>query len=66
MNSHMIHETVIRDIIDVISDVKDSDNIAGLFGRKRSFRSIASATSNLTLVFPVICSNNISAADIHT
>ena len=60
MNSHMIHETVIRDIIDVISDVKDSDNIAGLFGRKRSFRSIASATSNLTLVFPVICSNNIS------
>lgn len=60
MNSHMIHETVIRDIIDVISDVKDSDNIAGLFGRKRSFRSVASATSNLTLVFPVICSNNIS------
>lgn len=60
MNSHMIHETVIRDIIDVISDVKDSDNIAGLFGRKRSFKSVASATSNLTLVFPVICSNNIS------
>lgn len=60
MNSHMIHETVIRDIIDVISDVKDSDNIAGLFGRKRSFRSVASAASNLTLVFPVICSNNIS------
>lgn len=60
MNSHMIHETVIRDIIDVISDVKDSDNIAGLFGRKKSFKSVASATSNLTLVFPVICSNNIS------
>lgn len=60
MNSHMIHETVIRDIIDVISDVKDSDNIAGLFGKKRSFKSVASATSNLTLVFPVICSNNIS------
>lgn len=60
MNSNMIHETVIRDIIDVIYDVKDSDELKGLTGRNNSFKSVASAASNLTLVFPVITSRNLS------
>lgn len=55
-----IHETVIKDIVDVVTDVKDADSIKGfLRGRNSSFRSIASASENLTLVFPVICSTNM-------
>lgn len=57
MNCEMIHETVIRDIADVIYDVKNSDELKG-FRNKKSFRSVAQASSNLTLVFPTIVSKN--------
>ena len=57
MNCEMIHETVIRDIADVIYDVKNSDELKGI-RNKKSFRSIAQASSNLTLVFPTIVSKN--------
>lgn len=60
MNANRIHETVIRDIVDVISDVKKSDEIKGIMNRGTSFRSAAQASSNFTLVFPTICSTNIS------
>lgn len=59
MNCNMIHETVIRDIADVIYDVKNADEIKG-FLNKKSFRSVAQASSNLTLVFPIITSRNMS------
>lgn len=61
MNSRpeYIHETIIRDIIDVVSDVKDAKELGG-FTSNKSFRSVASASSNLTLVFPVLISNAIS------
>lgn len=59
MNCNMIHETVIRDIADVIYDVKNSDEIKGI-RNKKSFRSVAQASSNLTLVFPIIVSKNMS------
>lgn len=54
-----IHETIIRDILDVISDVKDADELDG-FHSKKSFKSIASASKNLTLVFPVIVSKGLT------
>lgn len=55
-----IHETVIKDIVDVVTDVKDAESVKGfLKGRNSSFRSIASASENLTLVFPVICTTNV-------
>lgn len=57
MNCEMIHETVIRDIADVIYDIKNSDELKG-FRNKKSFRSVAQASSNLTLVFPVAVSKN--------
>lgn len=60
MDSTVIHETIIRDILDVIDDVKDIDFITNQTKTNRSFRSIAQASSNLTLVFPVITSKNIS------
>ena len=53
------HETVIRDIVDVISNVKDSESLPGIFN-KRSFKSVTKATEALTLVFPVICSKNMA------
>ena len=54
-----IHETIIRDILDVISDVKDADELDG-FHNKNSFSSIAKASNNLTLVFPVIVSKGLT------
>lgn len=60
MNCNIIHETVIRDILDVMNDVKKNQYIEGLYGRGKSFRSIAQASSNLTLVFPVLTSRNIN------
>ncbi|MBR3598816.1 MAG: hypothetical protein IKL53_02960 [Lachnospiraceae bacterium] len=62
-----IHETVIKDIMDLIDDLKDInfDAEKGLFskagkGMPMRASSIAKASSNLTLVFPIICSRGIS------
>lgn len=54
-----LHETIVRDIIDVIDDVKDFDQIEWIKNRN-NVGSIAKRTSNLVLVFPVICSTSIS------
>ena len=54
-----LHETIVRDIIDVINDVKDFDQIEWI-KNKNNVGSIAKRASNLVLVFPVICSNSIN------
>lgn len=62
-----IHETVIRDIMDVIDDAKElADNVKnknfdGMFSSS-SARSITRATSDLVLVFPFMCDNTVSVA----
>lgn len=65
----MIHETVLKDIMDLWDDFKNMSNsdLAQCINRKsdnknpmRGMSSIAKATSNMTLVFPVICSRGIS------
>lgn len=57
MSCEQIHETVISDIKDIING---ATNIAdGKFGPKKSYSSIAKATSNLTAVFPVLISRNV-------
>lgn len=57
MSCEQIHETVISDIKDIING---AINIAdGKFGPKKSYSSIAKATSNLTAVFPVLISRNV-------
>lgn len=58
-----IHETIIKDIIDIVSDIKELDPDDILDSTKRSSfstTSIAKLSSNLTLVFPVICSSNLT------
>mgnify|MGYP004618779329 CR=1 FL=1 len=51
----MIHETVIRDIIDAYDMIKD-DTVENFKDRNKlsSMRSIASASSGLTLTFPLL------------
>ena len=55
-DSKTIHETVIKDIVDVFHDLKDHDEVKMILNRddKKSFSSIAKASSNLTLTFPVL------------
>lgn len=64
-NPRMIHETVLKDIIDIWDDIKAIKKDSDIFksGKKNnpmSASSIAKASSNLNLVFPVICSRGIS------
>lgn len=57
-----IHESVIRDIVDVVCSVKDFDEVQFLknISAGRSFKSITSATKDMILTFPVLCSSDMS------
>ena len=57
--SRLLHETILRDVVDVISDLKDFDQVEWI-RNKNSVGSIARRASNLVLVFPVIVSNTLS------
>ena len=59
MSCEQIHETVIRDIVDVVTDVKNSETLAG-FKSKNTINSIARQSSKLTAVFPVIVSRSMN------
>lgn len=54
-----LHETVVRDIFDIVSDVKDFDQVKWLNNRNNT-GSIAKRASNLVLVFPVIVSSSLN------
>lgn len=61
MDKQHIHETVLKDIVDVITDVRDSESLPGFIrGRNTSFSSVAKGSSNLILTFPVIASRNLT------
>lgn len=58
-----ITETVLKDIVDIISDVKDFDQFDSYLEKirhGRSYKSVASGSSALTLVFPCLGSNSLS------
>lgn len=55
-NCEQIHETVIRDIVDVITDVRKSEGLKSVFA-KGNFKSISNASSNLTIIFPNLASS---------
>lgn len=57
-NCTTLHETVIRDLVEVISDFSKSDSLK-VFNNKHSFKSVAKASSNLVLVFPTMISTNV-------
>ena len=61
-NPKMLHETVLRDIVTLISSgYRQYDDYGDLTlwgkGSKHSFRSITKATSNLILTFPILASD---------
>lgn len=55
------HESVVRDIVDVITSLKDYDEVQFInnANKNRSFKSITSATKDLILTFPVLVSTDI-------
>lgn len=57
-NCRTIHETVIKDIINVVSDINNAEFLPGILSNK-SYRSVAQAAEKLTLVFPVFVSSSI-------
>lgn len=54
-----IHESIIRDIID-LANIADGDEMTVNPFSNKVYKSVAAATDKLTLIFPVFCSNNIS------
>ena len=54
-----IHETVIRDIIDLTTEIKDTDSI-GLMRGKAHNKNIATSASAYTMVFPVLVDRSIA------
>ena len=59
MRCDIIHETVIRDIVDMATDIAKADSFGGFLNRGKSFKSVTAASSNLILVFPVPASTDI-------
>jgi len=58
-NPMQIHETIIRDIVDVATGLSaEGEPLKGIFN-KQSYSSIAKGASNLTLVFPVISEESV-------
>lgn len=55
----MLHETIVRDIVDIINNVKDLDDVEWV-QRTGRVGSISRQASNLILVFPVIVSSSIN------
>lgn len=55
------HESVVKDIIDIVSSLKDYDEVQFISNTnaKRSFKSITSATKDLILTFPILVSTDI-------
>lgn len=55
------HESVVRDIVDLLTSLKDFDEVQFInnANTNRSFKSITSATKDLILTFPVMVSTDI-------
>lgn len=58
-NCKTLHETIVKDVIDVVSSIKDFDEIEWLRNTNRT-GSIARRANNLVLVFPVIISSSLN------
>lgn len=59
MNNSLLHETILRDIVDAATDVRDTvDDVQRNKGK--SITSIARASSDLVLVFPFMCDSTVS------
>lgn len=56
-----IHETIVKDLLDFMNDVKSSDLINfAKKAKKNDFKSLSSKVSGLTLVFPIYTSTAVN------
>jgi len=55
------HESVVKDIVDILTDMKDFDEVQFInnANSRRSFKSITNATKDLILTFPIMVSTDI-------
>lgn len=59
-NCTTLHETVIKDVIDLIADAKETAKEVNWITKKsKNYSSIAKVSDNLTLVFPVMVSRSL-------
>ena len=56
-----IHETVLRDLIEIMHDAKnvDIDSLEKFMGKKRSMKSLSSSAEGMVMVYPVLVSNSL-------
>lgn len=54
-----IHETIVRDVFDILNDAKDFDEVEWI-SKRNNTGSIARRSANLILTFPVIVSSSLS------
>ena len=59
------HESVVRDVVDILTSLKDYDEVQFLTNsaNNRSFKSITSATKDLILTFPILVSSDADPAN---
>ncbi len=59
-----LRETVIRDIVELIGDIKDGgEKLTDRYKNSKYNSSISKASKDLIMTFPVICSNTLDAKD---
>ena len=66
MDYMQIHETVVRDIMDAITDLKNVSDDINPVARARSRSSIMKSASDLVIVFPFTLSELLKRWKIHT
>lgn len=57
---NIIHETILKDIIDLIGDAEDLAADNNIIGKGQRYESLTRAANKLILVFPVLCTKGIT------
>lgn len=57
---NIIHETILKDIVDLIGDAEDLAADNNIIGKGQRYESLTKAANKLILVFPVLCTKGIT------
>lgn len=65
-NREYFHESVVKDIVDIITSAKEYDEVQFILNRNnhRSFKSISAASKDLILTFPMLVSADLSPESV--
>lgn len=66
MDREYFHESVVRDVVDILTTMKDYDEVQFELNNlnRRSFKSVASATKDLILTFPMLASADLDPESV--